>query len=237
MALRAVSVVTAYLFDFNGILVDDEHVHFAAFREVLQRRGVELQEERYFADYLAFDDATALRAMLRDAGAAHDEAIVRACVAEKLPLYLEAVRRDLVLFPGGFELLTACSRRGPVAIVSGALRVEIELALRRAGATDHVRAIVAAEDVTACKPDPAGYLEALRRLRVRAEDAVAIEDSLAGIASAWAAGCAVVGVGQSFPVERLSGSKAQLVVASIGELDVDRLDALAVASASREGDT
>lgn len=225
----------AYLFDFNGVLVDDEHVHFAAFRDVLQKRGVALAKERYFAEYLAYDDATAFRRMLDDAGAPSDAAAVRACIKEKLPIYLAAVEHDLVLFPGAFELLAACAARGPVAIVSGALRVEIELALRKAGATARVKTIVAAEDVPACKPDPAGYLEALRRLQVKARDAIAIEDSLAGIESAWAAGCVAVGVGHSYPLDTLAGSKAALNVATIAELDVERLDALVAKGASGAG--
>jgi HAD superfamily hydrolase (TIGR01509 family) len=218
--------VTAYLFDFNGVLVDDERVHFAAFRDVLARRDVVLGEDRYFAEYLAFDDATAFRAMLRDAGRAHDEATVRSCIDEKLPLYLAAVERDLRLFSGAFELVRACAERGPVAIVSGALRVEIEYALRRADATGLVSTIVAAEDVTACKPDPAGYLEALARLNVSADDAVVLEDSLAGVQSGLAARCTVVAVAHSYPRDMLADSRAHLVVDRIGDLDVARLEAL-----------
>ncbi|MEO7096545.1 MAG: HAD family phosphatase [Polyangiales bacterium] len=220
------SPVVAYLFDFNGVLVDDERVHFAAFRDVLAKRGVGLDEKTYLERYLAFDDATAFRAMLHDARQPVDAAVVAACVAEKLPLYLAAVEHDLVLFPGAFELVRACAARGPVAIVSGALRVEIDFALERARAADAVKTIVAADDVTVCKPDPAGYLEALRRLAISPADAVVIEDSLAGIEAGHAAGCAVVAVGHSYPLEALRGSPAVLVVERIGDLDVDRLDAV-----------
>ena len=57
---------------------------------------------------------------------------VAACVAEKLPRYMKVVEHELVLFEGAFALLRACAARGPVAIVSGALRVEIDFALSRA---------------------------------------------------------------------------------------------------------
>ncbi len=215
--------MTAFLFDFNGVLVDDERVHFAAFRDVLAARGISLAESRYFAEYLAFDDATAFRAMLRDAGHAHDETIVEELVRAKLPLYLAAVARDLTLFPGGFELMRACAAVGDVAIVSGALRAEIDFILAAVGATDVPRTIVAADDVTACKPDPAGYLEALRRLGASAEDAIVIEDSIAGIESGHAAGCAVIAVAHSYPVETLRSAPAVIIVARIAELEVARL--------------
>lgn len=209
-----------YLFDFNGVLVDDERVHYAAMREVVAKRGIAIDEETYVAKYFAFDDATAFREMLRDGGAAHDEVAVAECVAEKLPIYMGVVEKELVMFEGGFELLAACAARGPVAIVSGALRIEIEFALQRANA--RVSTIVAAEDVAACKPDPAGYLEALTRLGVKGRDAIVIEDSVGGIAAARAAGCRVVAVGHSYPAVKLKD--ADLVVPHIRDLTVDRLD-------------
>ena len=215
----------AYLFDFNGVLVDDERVHFATMRDVVARLGVTLDEKTYFDRYLAGDDVSCFRAMLKEGGAPHDEATLRRCVDEKLDLYMRAIDEELVVFDGAFDLLRACASRGVVAIVSGALRVEIELILRRFGAHEVVKTIVAAEDVAHAKPDPACYLEALRRLNVRGADAIAIEDSIGGIESAIAAGCAVVGVAHSLPADRLRGTRAALVVDRIAELSVDRLDA------------
>ena len=57
------------LFDFNGVLVDDESVHLAAFREVVAPLGIVIDDATYAERYLGFDDAGAFRAMLADAGA------------------------------------------------------------------------------------------------------------------------------------------------------------------------
>lgn len=222
--------MTVYLFDFNGVLVDDERVHFAAFREVLAKFDVPLDEETYLARYFAFDDATGFRNMLADAGKPHDDEVVARCVADKLPVYMRAVEQELVIFPGAFELLRACAERGVVGIVSGALRVEIDFALARAGATALVSTIVAAEDVSACKPDPAGYLEALRRLAVAPADVVIIEDSVGGVKAGVAAGCAVVGVAHSYDEGKLRAAGARHVAPHIRQLDVARLDAARGAS-------
>lgn len=209
-----------YLFDFNGVLVDDELVHYAAIRDVVKRFGIALTEDAYINRYFAFDDLTVFREILRDNLIAFTDDTLAECVAEKLPIYMGVVEQELKMFEGGFALLRACAERGPVAIVSGALRVEIEFALKKAGAS--VVTVVAAEDVAACKPDPAGYLEALRRLNVAASDAVVIEDSVGGIAAARAAGCRVVGVAHSYPESKLSS--ADLVVPHIRELTVEILD-------------
>jgi beta-phosphoglucomutase len=216
----AVGGVGVYLFDFNGVLVDDERVHYAAIRDVVARKGITLSEEAYINRYFAYDDITAFREILRDHNITASEELLAECVAEKLPIYMGVVEQELKMFEGGFALLRACAERGPVAIVSGALRVEIEFALNKADA--RVTTIVAAEDVPACKPDPAGYLEALRRLNVPASAAVVIEDSVGGIKAARAAGCRVVGVAHSYPEEKLSA--ATLVVSHIRELTVDVLD-------------
>src|SRR4051794_9700373 len=59
--------VVATIFDFNGVLVDDEHVHLEAFREVLAPRGIAITDDAYATRYLGFDDVGAFRAMLADA--------------------------------------------------------------------------------------------------------------------------------------------------------------------------
>jgi HAD superfamily hydrolase (TIGR01509 family) len=219
-------VSAAYLFDFNGVLVDDEKVHFATMRDVVAAFGVELDEQTYVDKFLAGDDVSCFRAMLKEGGAPHDDATIKDCIDKKLKLYMRAIEKELVVFDGAFDLVRACAERGSVAIVSGALRVEIELILRRFVAREAVTTIVAAEDVASAKPDPACYLEALRRLNAKGADAVAIEDSIGGIESALAAGCKVVGVAHSLPIDRLKQTRASLVVDRIGRLDVDRLDAV-----------
>jgi beta-phosphoglucomutase len=218
--------MAAFFFDFNGVLVDDEMVHFAAMRDVVAPLGVALTEEQYKERYFAFDDRRAFTEILRDHGHAADESTIARCVAEKLPRYLAAVEHDLVMFPGGFSLLAAAHARGPVAIVSGALRVEIDFALAKAGVASAVDLIVAADDVEACKPDPEGYLAALAALSLDPREAVVIEDSVGGVRAARAAGCAVVAVGHSYDEAALRGAGANDYVARIGELSVERLEAL-----------
>src|SRR5258706_13036822 len=118
--------VIATLFDYNGVLVDDEDVHFAAFREALVPLGIGLTEEEYIARYLGFDDAGAFRAILRDAGRTPSDEEVAALVLAKKPLYL-ARADELRTFPGAREIVVRRAARGPVGIVSGALRSEIDL--------------------------------------------------------------------------------------------------------------
>ena len=96
--------------------------------------------------------------------------------------------------------------RVPVAIVSGAFRAEIEPVVEAAGIAGDVTTLVAADDVTKGKPHPEGYLRALERLEVEPADAVAFEDTEAGVASAKAAGLRCLAVRGTLPDERLSAA-------------------------------
>ena len=56
--------IGAIIFDFNGVLVDDESVHFALFSEILAQEGVALAEEDYHERYLGYDDRRCFEAVL-----------------------------------------------------------------------------------------------------------------------------------------------------------------------------
>jgi len=225
-------VLRAALLDFNGVLVDDEPLHLDLFRRVLGEEGIELDEERYRRDYLGLDDRGCFGAVLRGAGRAADAGGVARLIARKSIYYQEEIRRGgYPFFPGAVEAVRALGEAGwLLGLVSGALRDEVEGALRQAGVATLFKAIVTAEDVAASKPDPEGYRTALALLNtepplperiVHPHEAVAIEDSPAGLEAAAAAGLATVGVAQTYAAAELSG--ADRVVGSIAEITPESL--------------
>ena len=50
----------ALIFDFDGVIADDEPLHLAAFQEALAAEGITLSREAYYARYLGFDDHAAV---------------------------------------------------------------------------------------------------------------------------------------------------------------------------------
>ena len=236
--------MTATLFDFNGVLVDDEHVHLQAFRDVLRPLGLGVTDADYNDRYLGFDDVGAFRAILTDAGRAFADADVRALVEAKKPAYMQRIGGELRIFDGAADLVRRRAERGTVGIVSGALEAEIRYCLERMGVLDRVAFIVSAEMCAECKPHPEGYLEALRLLQVRyageevrsgearsgearsgeVRGVVVIEDSLAGIQSARAASLRCAAVTHSYPRAQLEAAGAHVVAASLAELTDALLD-------------
>ena len=218
----------ATLFDYNGVLVDDEAVHLEAFREALAPEGVRVDTAVYWKRYIGFDDAGAFRAMLSDAGRTPTEEQIRALIEAKKPLYLKRARAELRLFPGAADCVRRRAAAGPVVIVSGALRSEIDLGLEALGVAGQVRAIVSAEDTSASKPDPEGYLEGVRLLGQllepsRAERALVIEDSVAGVQAAKSAGLTCVAVAHSYPESELDDAGADATFAAVADLTEDAL--------------
>jgi HAD superfamily hydrolase (TIGR01509 family) len=96
--------------------------------------------------------------------------------------------------PGALELLEELADADvPCALVSASYRVILDAALRRLP-VGRFEVSVAGDEVRIGKPDPEPYLEAARRLDVRPEECVVIEDSANGAASGNASGALVIAV-------------------------------------------
>ncbi|MCB1007913.1 MAG: HAD family phosphatase [Acidobacteria bacterium] len=220
------------LFDFNGVLVDDEPLHFRLFRRVLAEEGVELDEATYYERYLGMDDRGALDAALSDAGRSADPMGLARLVARKAAFYQREIRREgYPFFGGALELVRDVAAAGwTLGVVSGALRDEVEGALLQGGVAELFKTLVTAEDVERGKPDPEGYRVALRALNaepplparlVHPHEVLAIEDSAAGLAAATGSGLRTLGVAQSRAREVLTAAEA--VVDRVAELSAARL--------------
>jgi HAD superfamily hydrolase (TIGR01509 family) len=221
-------VFVATLFDYNGVLVDDENVHLEAFRDVIATLGVTFADADYWSRYIGYDDVGAFRAMLSDAGRDAPEPLLRELVEKKRPVYRQRASKGLEVFPGAAEAVARAARRGPVGVVSGALRDEIELGLAEIGVRAEVRFVVSAEDTREGKPSPEGYEKGLAEVVRLVPGAtpgstLAIEDSLAGVQAAKAAGLVCLAVAHSYGEAELRQAGADEVLARIAEVDDERV--------------
>ena len=222
MALRAA------VFDFDGVIVDSEPLHYRSLRDALRPEGVEISEAEYLQVYLAYDDREAIRLALEHHGQSTDPARRERIEARKVETFARLIP-EIPVFDGVRDLVRALEAEMPLAIASGARHDEVDAILRGVGLRDAFEAIVGAEDAERTKPDPAPYLEAARRLAARTPglapaDCLAFEDSMPGIASALVAGMKVVGVAHSYPAEKLRA--AHRVVDSLVGLDAGALRGL-----------
>jgi HAD superfamily hydrolase (TIGR01509 family) len=221
--------VRAIVFDFDGVIANSEPLHYRAFHDVLVEAGADLSERDYYDRYLGYDDVGVFKAVATDRGLTWDAEGIAALVARKAARIDVLERAMSMLFPGADAAVRRAAAAVPIAIASGALRAEIRKVLEREQLAKYFTAIVAAEDTPLSKPAPDPYLRAVALLSpalgggAAAADVVAIEDSPWGLQSAKAAGLRTVAVAHTYAASTLD---ADLVIGSIGDLDIDRLKRL-----------
>ena len=221
----------AIIFDFNGVISDDEPLHLEVMRRVLAEERIAISDEDYWTKYIGRDDRHCFTTALTEAGReAPDQATLDNLLTHKTNYYLEAVAAGPQFFPGVIELIERLASIYPLAIASGALRPEIEAVLAGGGIRDRFRVVISSEDVSASKPDPEIYLHALAELNASIEDApsispfecLVIEDSRAGIKAAHRAGMRCLAVATSFPAAALT--EADWVFENIARIDPQIFD-------------
>jgi len=210
-------VTEAVLFDFNGVLVDDEAQHCEALQRVLADEGITLTREQYYAEYLGLDDRTGFVEAFRRAQRTLTTELIRYLVDKKSRVYLQLVTTTLRLVAGAPEFVLDAAKQFRLGIVSGALRREIDHVLGLTGLAGQFETIIAADDVPRCKPDPAPYRAAHSafnqsgRRPIAVDQCVVIEDSVPGLEAALAAGMPCVVLTTNHPSDRLAGRGAARV--------------------------
>lgn len=199
----------AVLCDFNGVILDDEAIHAALIDEILLQENLRPQRGEYDLFCLGRSDRACLDNLLSRRGRAVTPAYLDKLVAQKAAAYRArlASMEPFPFFAGAIALLEKLhAAQLKIAIVTGALRSDVDLALERGNLT--VDCIISAESVERGKPHPDPYLHAIEALQalgtdLTAADCLAIEDTFVGIQSAREAGVKVLGVAHTYPFHML----------------------------------
>lgn len=211
------TALEAIIFDFDGVVVDSEPLHFRAFARIAAEAGLPFPAtfEGYKSEgYIGYDDRDAFRvAHGGRAGEPLDparEAGIPALVERKAHAFEAIAAADPVTIPGILALWDELDAAGfPYAIASGAGRADIDMMLKGLGR--RVAVIVSCDDVQRSKPDPETYAMAVQRLgahlgrRLDPARCLAIEDTRAGLASARGAGLRTLAIPTSHTADELSG--------------------------------
>jgi HAD superfamily hydrolase (TIGR01509 family) len=222
------SVLRAVIFDCDGVIANTEPLHFATFKQVLAERGINLDEEEYYREFLAYDDRGAFERIFAKRRVELEAGEIPQLIDRKASFIEPIMRERLELFPGVVEFVRSASRAVPIAVASGALRHEVDLILRFGGILDQFITVVAAEDVSNGKPHPEPFQEALARINTAVSSEIpprqclVIEDSVHGINAANAAGMICMAITNSYEPDRLAA--ADLVVTTLEGLDLPEIE-------------
>ena len=213
----------AVIFDFDGVIVDTEKIHYQAFQEVLSPLGLAYSWDEYKKTYMGFDDRDAFKEVFKSKEKLLPLDRLDELIAVKAHIFEDVVSKGVSAYPGVIDLLDELRLKNiPLAIASGALKSDILPILTQLDIKKHFTVIITAEDVQQSKPDPASYVLASKLLTQHhqlANDSkiYAIEDTLAGIQSAKGAGLHVIAVTNSYEASILE-VKADRVVDSLQKI-------------------
>ncbi len=197
------------LFDLDGTLVDADHLHHEAWRQVLLPFDIDLDVEKYRSEIMGFANAAIMASILPDVPL--DEA---ARIIDDKEKRFRTLATKLDPAPGLIAFLDWLEQcRVPVGVVTNAPRLNAEQELRGIGLFAHFPVLVIGEELLHSKPHPLPYLTGLERLAGMASLSVAFEDSISGIRSAKAAGLAVVGLTTGHAADHLMAEGAGLAIA------------------------
>ena len=188
----------AVVFDFNGTLSDDEPLLARVYQELFAELGKPLTEAEYY-EHLA--------------GHTDEEMLIRwfgqsdpAVIDERVARYNRLAADGSTIDEGTRAALAFAASRCPVAIVSAALRSEIDVVVAGASIGEHISLIVSQDNVQHGKPNPECYLLAATRLGLDPRDMLVFEDTDVGVAAAKAAGARVVGLTRTLGAERMAAA-------------------------------
>jgi HAD superfamily hydrolase (TIGR01509 family) len=208
-------MLKAVFFDNDGVLVDTEHLYYAATNAILTDVGAAIGE----AEYIDVNLRQGRSVFDRVRDRFDDEAIER-LRERRNARYSELLRAGVAPLDGIPEVLAALHGRTRLAVVTSSNQEHFDLIHAASGLLRFFEFAVTNRDYARSKPHPDSYLTALARAGCRPEEVVAVEDSERGLAAARAAGirCIVVprGLthgGRFVGAHRVLESSAQILAA------------------------
>lgn len=223
----------AILFDFNGVIINDEAIHQELINDILLGENLRPEESEYREICLGRSDRVCLKNILAHRGRFVTDEYLDKLVAAKSVAYQEKLAQleTLPIYPGLSDFLAQIQQQGlMIGLVTGALKAEVQLVLQRAKLESYFSVIVAGDDINQSKPEPDGYLLVVQlinqnypNLNLQPSECLAIEDTYAGIEAAKKAGMQVVGIANTHPLHMLQ-RKANWTVDYLSDIELDRVE-------------
>jgi HAD superfamily hydrolase (TIGR01509 family) len=215
---------TALLFDLDGTLTDTDALHFAAYGELLAPYGKSITLETYKQRIMGAANHATMGWLLPGEDA---EAL-----SQRKEALFRAKAQTLHPTNGLAALLDWAAAHGlKTAVVTNAMRPNTELMLRGLGLSQRFDTVVIADELARGKPDPLPYTTALEILGVAADQALAFEDSRAGVTAAVAAGIETVGLTTGLSPAALREAGASFAIADFSDSQLHQRLAQAYGSA------
>jgi len=189
-----------FIFDMDGVIVDNAEWHLDAFVEFGKRHGLNITKQE-FSRYFGSTNHLIMNALFNNK--LTEEEIV-ALADEKEIIYRDLYRPFIRPVNGLPAFLEYATNKGiTIALASSAPSANVKFTLEATGLDRYFSMVTDSSMVKNGKPDPEIYLLSAARLGVKPTDCIVFEDSVAGIISAQKAGMRVIGVATTHKSDEL----------------------------------
>jgi beta-phosphoglucomutase len=224
-------MLEALIFDFDGVLVDSEKLHYEAFNRILTRFNYQLSICDYYDKFLGLSDLELLQVVNKEGKLSLSNQQFGNVLEEKAKLFKDLATTEAGIIEGvPVFLKMLADKKVPAGIYSGSLLTEIEMILNGAGLREFFEVVVSAEQVKRGKPDPEGFSLALKLLNkklkksIKPANCVVIEDSRWGLEAARAAGMKTVAITNTYAAEHLK--PADKIIVHLNDLTFGELNSI-----------
>jgi len=226
-------MLKAVLFDFNGVIINDEPIHQELINEILLGENLLPLGSEFAELCLGRSDRVCLRNVLTRRGRQVTEEYLTKLINKKTSLYRERLEKleKLPIYEEIYSFLERVKARElQIGLVTGAIRSEVESILQRVGLGDYFSVIVTGDEISTSKPQPDGYLLAVERfnrwnfnLQLQPQECLVIEDTFVGCEAAKRAGMQGVGIAHTYPFH-LMQRVSNWAIDNFSQLDLDRVE-------------
>ena len=204
----------------DGLLVDSEPVHARNSLQALEKQGVKISEQEFYAHWTRAGKT--IHHFNEERGAKVDISKYR---KDKQEAYLDLVKTHLKPMPGALQKVRELKKHFKLALVSASTGEEVRIILEHVGLQNTFDLIISADDVKNPKPAPDAFLLAASKLDVRPEECLVLEDAWKGVEAAHRAGMKVVAIPCAYTKDN-DFSKADKVLGSLKELTLEMIEEL-----------
>jgi len=187
----------AFIFDLDGVIVDTAKYHYLAWRNLANVLGFDFTEEQN--ELLKGVSRVKSLEILLSIGKVHlSEEKKQVLLLQKNKEYLEYVYKMTAdeILPGVNNLLNFLEVND-IKYALGSASKNAPLILEKVGLLNRFTAIVDGNDVSKAKPDPEVFLIGAKKLNMKPENCVVVEDAIAGVQAANAAKMISIGIGDA----------------------------------------
>jgi HAD superfamily hydrolase (TIGR01509 family) len=210
------AAIRAVAFDMDGLMFDSERVAIELWRSAARSEGWEITDSLLLG-LVGHSSAEGKRLLVGALGPDFPYETIR---ARRLSFEADYYRDNPIpLKPGLLELLDSLGRVNiPLAVATSTTRPRVLPLMEKAGILDRFQFLLCGDEVAKPKPDPEIYVKTIRRLAVAPESCLVLEDSLAGVTAAHAAGARVFMVPDVIEPDRKARTMASRIFVSLIEV-------------------